>query len=79
MVPYIYVKSNVNYNYGPSNCGPLSSGGEHRTGIGGSGPENEKPDRVLGDFGGPDIRYFEGRGFQVSRHLILRFFLSWFH
>ena len=40
--------------------------GEHRTGIGGSGPENKKPDRVSGDFGGPDIRYIGGRGFRVS-------------
>ena len=40
--------------------------GEYRTGIGRSGTENKKPDRVSGDFGGPDIRYFGGRGFRVS-------------
>ena len=40
--------------------------GEHWTGIGGSGPENKKPDRVSGEFGGPDIRHFGGRGFRVS-------------
>ena len=33
----------------------------------GSGPEiKKKPDRVSGDFGGPDIRYIGGRGFRVS-------------
>ena len=31
----------------------------------GLGPEIKKPDRVSGDFGGPDIRYIVGRGFQV--------------
>ena len=44
----------------------LTSRGEHQTGIGGSGPENKKPDRVSGEFWGLDIRHFGGRGFPVS-------------